>query len=185
MIIRRQWNPFAQVCCQPVAPEHGPYTDRPPPAACLALGMVGRQTTSPEFFFPEDTEASAAVNRSSSETGWISGSPWLKQVHPDCHNQLFCSFHFGRCTVSVFPGSYKQVQRAEVHSHHFHVEAILPVSSLLESPSLTSCLNHPWDGRRLNVQTRTDPRCWSMTVIFVLKLSLPNCWPDCCLDVLT
>lgn len=75
MIIRRQWNPFAQVCCQPVAPEHGPYTDRPPPAACLALGMVGRQTTSPEFFFPEDTEASAAVNRSSSETGWISGSP--------------------------------------------------------------------------------------------------------------
>ena len=75
-LIRRQWNPFAQVCCQPVAPEHGPYG--PPSVACLALGMVRRQTTSPEFFFPEDTEASAAINRSASETGWISGSPWLK-----------------------------------------------------------------------------------------------------------
>ena len=69
------------------------------------------------------------------QVGYLDLHDWNKSIQTPTINFLFIYRRdFGRC-ISFFSWSCKQLQRAEVHSPHFQVEAILPISSLLESPS--------------------------------------------------
>ena len=118
------------------------------------------------------------------QVGYLDLHDWNKSIQTPTINFLFIYRRdFGRC-ISFFldlVNNCKELKFTAPFPSWSYPADLLVARISISSPS------NPGMGtgsmyRPVQIPDVRDVCRWPLTVIVVLKLSLPNCWPDCCLD---